>query len=162
MSGAKADIRAIFCEALDRNSPEEVARYLDKACVGDTALRAQVEELLSSHRAAGQFLAGASASRDVTDVHPVSEARGTQIGSYKLLEQVGEGGFGVVYMAEQTQPLRRKVALKILKPGMDSRQVIGRSRPSARRWPSWTIRISHACSMVARPAPVAPTLSWTS
>jgi WD40 repeat protein/serine/threonine protein kinase len=114
MSGAKADIHAIFCEALDRNSPEEAARYLDKACGGDTALRAQMEELLSSHRAAGQFLGGAP------------EGPGTQIGSYKLLEEIDEGSFGIVYMAEQTQPLRRKVALKILKPGMDSRQVIAR------------------------------------
>src|SRR5262245_19766967 len=126
MSGVKPDIHAVFCEALDRESPEELARYLDEACAGDTALRAQVEELLSSHRAAGQFLGGPSASRDVTDVHPVSEAPGTQIGPYKLLGQIGEGTFGVVYMAEQTEPVRRKVALKVLKPGMDTRQVIAR------------------------------------
>jgi serine/threonine protein kinase len=85
-----------------------------------------VEELLSSHRAAGQFLGGPSASRAVADVHPILEAPGTQIGQYKLLEQIGEGTFGVVYMADHQQPVRRKVALKVLKLGMDTRQVIAR------------------------------------
>src|SRR5262245_49203913 len=125
MSGAKPDIHAIFCDALERESPEDLARYLDEACGGDTALRAQMEELLSSHRAAGQFLGGPSASRD-TDVHPVSEAPGTQIGPYKLLEQIGEGGMGTVLMAQQTEPVKRAVALKLIKPGMDSRQVLAR------------------------------------
>jgi serine/threonine protein kinase/WD40 repeat protein len=126
MTDAMPDIHTIFCEALDRTSPVELARYLDEACGSDSALRTQVEELLSSHRAAGQFLGGLAAGGDVTVVPSVSEAPGTQIGPYKLLEQIGEGAFGIVYMAEQSTPVRRKVALKILKPGMDTRQVIAR------------------------------------
>ncbi len=126
MTQAKPDIHAIFCGALDCKSPEELTKYLDEACGGDSVLRAEVEELLNSHRAAGKFLGGPSASRDVTLVPPVSEAPGTQIGPYKLLEQIGEGGFGIVYLSEQQHPVRRRVALKILKPGMDTRQVVAR------------------------------------
>src|SRR5262249_24189242 len=120
------DILAIFSEALDRKSPEELAQYLDDACGSDSALRTQVEELLSSHRAAGQFLGGGAAAGDITIVLPASGAPGTQIGPYKLLEEVGEGVFGVVFRPEQPEPVRRKVALKILKPGMDTRQVFAR------------------------------------
>src|SRR4030095_13675626 len=58
--------------------------------------------------------------------HPPTESAGTQIGPYKLLQQIGEGGFGVVFLAAQTEPVRRKVALKVLKPGMDTRQVVAR------------------------------------
>src|SRR5262245_61960253 len=126
MSDARPDTYAVFCEALDRNSPEELARYLDEACGGDRALRTQVEELLNSHRAAGQFLGGPVARGDATIAPPVTEVPGTQIGPYRLLEEIGEGAFGVVFMAEQLEPVRRKVALKILKPGMDTRQVIAR------------------------------------
>src|SRR5207253_11400947 len=76
---------------------------------------------------AGSFLHEPSVSRVATvDEPPVSERPGTAIGSYKLLEQIGEGGFGVVFMSEQQQPVRRKVALKVLKPGMDTRQVVAR------------------------------------
>src|SRR5262245_2728908 len=102
MTDARPDICSIFCEALDRKSPEELARYLDEACGSDSALRTQVEELLKSHRAAGPFLGGPSASGDITIAPPGSEAPGTQIGPYKLLEQIGEGGFGIVYMADQS------------------------------------------------------------
>jgi WD40 repeat protein/serine/threonine protein kinase len=126
MTDAKPDIHAVFCEALDRKSPEELVQYLDEACGSDCALRSEVEELLHSHRAAGQFLGGPAAGGDVTIVHPMSEAPGTQIGPYKVREQIGEGGFGVVYVAEQEKPVSRKVALKIIKPGMDTRDVITR------------------------------------
>ena len=67
------------------------------------------------------------------DEMQITEGPGTTIGPYKLLEHIGEGGFGVVFMAEQTRPVRRKVALKVLKPGMDTRQVVARFE--ARRWP---------------------------
>src|SRR5262249_30740668 len=86
-----------------------------------------VEALLEVHARAGSFLASPVPAPDATvDEQPVREGPGSVIGPYKLLEQIGEGGFGVVYMAEQHQPVRRKVALKVLKPGMDTRQVIAR------------------------------------
>src|SRR4029079_12139856 len=112
MTDARPDIVALFCGALERTSPEELARYLDGACGGDPALRAEVEELLKSHHAAGPFLGGLSGGGNTAIVPPVSEAPGTQVGRYKLLEEIGEGGFGVVYMAEQQHPVRRRVALK--------------------------------------------------
>src|SRR5262249_4790474 len=90
---------------------------------------ARVEELLRAHQAAGNFLRGRPAppgSMATTDEPAVSERPGAVIGTYKLLEQIGEGGFGVVFLAGQTQPVRRKVALKVLKPGMDTRQVVAR------------------------------------
>ena len=126
MDDAKPDIRALFCDALDRKSPDELAEYLDAACGGDAHLRAQVEELLASHRDAGKFLGGTSASGDVTLDKPPVELPGTQIGPYKLLEQIGEGGMGVVYVASQREPIDRTVALKIIKPGMDTREVVAR------------------------------------
>ena len=83
--------------------------------------------LLGRRVDAGSFLESPATGRGVTvDLPSVCEAPGTVIGPYKLLEQIGEGGFGVVFMAEQTQPVRRKVALKVLKPGMDTRQVVAR------------------------------------
>src|SRR5262249_22532290 len=90
-------------------------------------LRQQVEALLRAQGAAGSFLEPPAPSQvDTVDEQPVSTSPGTVIGPYKLLEQIGEGGFGVVFLAEQTQPVRRKVALKVLKPGMDTRQVVAR------------------------------------
>jgi WD40 repeat protein/serine/threonine protein kinase/tetratricopeptide (TPR) repeat protein len=124
MSDFRADAKAIFLEALDRK-PDELAGFLDQACGADAALRARVEELLRAHQDAGNFL-GKPGQPEMTRDEPVAECPGTVIGPYKLLEQIGEGGFGVVFMAEQTQPVRRKVALKVLKPGMDTRQVIAR------------------------------------
>jgi WD40 repeat protein/serine/threonine protein kinase len=126
MDDAIPDIRALFCEALERQSPEELTRYLDTACGDNAALRAQVEKLLASHREAGNFLGGAPAKSCETIDQPLAEKPGMVIGPYKLLQQIGEGGFGVVYMAEQLEPVRRKVALKIIKPGMDTRQIIAR------------------------------------
>src|SRR6267378_6960518 len=119
MNESGPDVMAVFSEALERGSPEERAAYLTEACGADAVLRARVEDLLCAHQKAGNFLRG-----DPTT--PVHEGPGTVIGPYKLLEQIGEGGFGIVFMAEQTQPIRRKVALKILKPGMDTRQVVAR------------------------------------
>jgi hypothetical protein len=126
MTNVQPDIRAIFCAALDRQSPAEVAQFLDVACGGDAEIRAQVEALLDSHRQAGKFLGGTGSDEPVTTDQPAAERVGSQIGRYKLLEQVGEGGMGIVYVAEQTEPVRRRVALKIIKPGMDTRQVIAR------------------------------------
>src|SRR5262249_39645265 len=104
----------------------ERAAFLDHACADDPGLRRSVESLLSAYDA-GEFLeAPATAPIGLIEEAAVGEQSGAVIGPYKLLEQIGEGGFGVVFMAEQMQPLRRKVALKVLKPGMDTRQVVAR------------------------------------
>jgi serine/threonine protein kinase/tetratricopeptide (TPR) repeat protein len=120
---------AIFTAALELESVDQQAGYLDQACAGDPKLRHQVEELLGAHRQAGRFLDDAAAAWNAqlpaVDAPP-AEAPGAQIGFFKLLEQIGEGGMGLVFMAEQQQPVRRRVALKVLKPGMDTRQVVAR------------------------------------
>ena len=115
---------SIFAEALEKRSPEERAAFLDGACGPDAALRARVENLLKSHEHSGSFLRKPLAA--TVDEPPLTERPGTVIGPYKLLQQIGEGGMGTVFMAEQTEPVRRMVALKIIKPGMDSKQVIAR------------------------------------
>jgi serine/threonine protein kinase/tetratricopeptide (TPR) repeat protein len=125
MTDVKADAKAIFLKALDCKGADEVIRLLEEACGSDAAMRMRVEELMRAHRDAGAFLGGAEKQEPTRD-QPIAERPGTVIGPYKLLEQIGEGGFGVVFMAEQHQPIRRKVALKVLKPGMDTRQVIAR------------------------------------
>jgi serine/threonine protein kinase/lipopolysaccharide biosynthesis regulator YciM len=119
---------SVFGQALERASPEERAAYLDAVCRGDAAMRARLEALLRADQEAGDFLRGSSsaASPAATVDELIREGPGTVIAPYKLLEQIGEGGFGVVFMAEQHEPVRRKVALKLLKPGMDTCQVIAR------------------------------------
>jgi serine/threonine protein kinase/tetratricopeptide (TPR) repeat protein len=119
--------RSIFLAVLEID-PAERGAYLDHACAGDPALRAQVEQLLAAHEASGTFMGQPASERlaATTDYTTSTEGPGMLVGPYKLLEQIGEGGFGVVFMAEQQQPVRRKVALKVLKPGMDTRQVVAR------------------------------------
>jgi serine/threonine protein kinase len=126
MGAETADVKSIFGKAMELRTPDEQAAYLDQACCGDPRVRAEVESLLKAAQHAGAFFEALGPSYDVTVNEPVTERPGTAIGPYKLLEQIGEGGFGVVFMAEQQEPVRRKVALKILKPGMDTRQVIAR------------------------------------
>src|SRR6266545_2920733 len=119
----------LFLKALELRSPGARREYLDGACAGDAAMRAEVEALLEASARAGSFLESPAPAADLiatVDGQPSSERPGTVVGPYKLLEQIGEGGFGVVFLAEQTQPVRRKVALKVLKPGMDTRQVVAR------------------------------------
>src|SRR5262249_46148920 len=127
MASPEPKLREIFSKAAECQTAEEQAAYLDQACQGDAELRAQIEELLQAQREAGSFLQEPSALLAVTvDEVRASERPGTVIGPYKLLQQIGEGGMGTVFMAEQTHPVQRKVAVKLIKPGMDSRQGIAR------------------------------------
>lgn len=120
--------KAIFEQALDCAGPEDRAAFLQQACVGNDALRERLEALLAADDAAPQFLPNTPGTGSVLHLanSPVAEGPGSVIGRYKLLEPIGEGGFGVVYLAEQLEPVRRRVALKLVKSGMDSKQVIGR------------------------------------
>jgi serine/threonine protein kinase/Flp pilus assembly protein TadD len=127
--------RDLFIAALQIEEPAARATYLDEACGGDEALRRRIEALLRAFVAAGSFMQVPAADAGATSDQPgaespvldsPTEAAGTVIGPYKLLQQIGEGGMGTVYMTEQTQPVQRRVALKIIKPGMDSRQVVAR------------------------------------
>ena len=133
---------SIFHAALERADPAERAVYLDEACGGDVDLRRRVAALIRAHEGADGFLepiapapvlpradvpdAGPIPIADRAGPRPIAEEPGSQIGPYKLLQKLGEGGMGVVYMAEQTTPIRRRVALKIIKPGMDTEQVVAR------------------------------------
>ncbi len=121
MSEPTLSERSVFEAAIEKGSPQKRAAYLDEACGGNERLRREAEALLAIHDQAGTVAPPAS-----RDEPRHGERPGGVIGSYKLLEQIGEGGFGVVFMAEQTQPVRRKVALKVLKPGMDTGQVVAR------------------------------------
>jgi len=119
--------QVLFGEALLRRSPEGRAAYLDEACGGDATLRSRVEKLLRAAEDAGDFLEWPPTVLDGNaDSHELNEKPGDTIGRYKLLEKIGEGGCGVVYMADQEEPVRRRVALKIIKPGMDTRAVVAR------------------------------------
>jgi len=131
--------KAVFVEALEIADPERRSRFLDQACGADHALRQQVEKLLALSQSAGDFFkecapalepAAADAAQVLSAAESALEADKPPetkcIGPYKLLQKLGEGGYGVVYMAEQEQPIRRRVALKIIKLGMDTKNVIAR------------------------------------
>ena len=116
---------SIFTAALGKAPGAQRRAFLDEACGGDEALRRRVERLLEADdRTAGILERGPDGPTDPPE--PPGERPGDRVGPYKLLQQIGEGGMGVVYMAEQTEPVRRRVALKIIKPGMDTKQVIAR------------------------------------
>jgi eukaryotic-like serine/threonine-protein kinase len=135
LTGDASDrVQEIFASALELG-PEERARYIDEQCGGDELLRAQVGSLLESFDLAGQEGFLDHPTQGGTPTEPAtpsgseptgSERVGSTIGAYHLLEKIGEGGFGTVYIAEQREPIRRRVALKIIKLGMDTRQVIAR------------------------------------
>jgi serine/threonine protein kinase len=121
------DERDIFHAALAIDDAAQRSAYLERICAGDQALREHLEGLLEMHGQLGSFLeAPAAGLPATTDEVGTGERPGTVIGAYKLVEQIGEGGFGIVFMAEQKEPIRRQVALKVLKPGMDTRQVVAR------------------------------------
>ena len=118
----------IFLKASLIESDDARATYLDEVCGNDETLRGRVDALLATLEAADVPLSE-STDGETIDRSAMASADGqvgTMIGPYKLLQEIGEGGFGVVYMAEQTEPIRRKVALKIVKPGMDSKDVVAR------------------------------------
>jgi serine/threonine-protein kinase len=118
--------QSLFIAALEKEDPTERAAFLDQACGGDPALRQRIERLLQRHEQADSLLDAPAAAPAATVAESSAEGPGTVIGPYKLMEQIGEGGMGLVFVAEQQQPIRRKVALKVIKPGMDTRQVVAR------------------------------------
>jgi serine/threonine protein kinase len=119
--------RDIFIEAMQKGEGKDRCEFLDEACGDNVELRKSVEQLLAEHQKDNSFFLDAPPpGLAATFVQPITAKPGTQIGPYKLLQQIGEGGMGTVYMAEQTQPVQRKVALKVIKAGMDSSQIIAR------------------------------------
>jgi serine/threonine protein kinase len=117
---------SIFNDALELDDPAARASYVNEACAGDTDLSERVKDLLHAHDEAGGFFSKTSKRTVVDPGLPLTEKAGDTIRRYKLLEQIGEGGCGAVYMAEQKEPVRRRVALKVIKLGMDSKQVVAR------------------------------------
>src|SRR5438034_5808411 len=136
MIAEQGKAKTIFLQAAEFASADQRQAFIASACGNDTSLRREVEELLRHQQELGSFLESPAAElRGLTqpgspvpggeerrergvatiDEPPITERPGTVIGPYKLLEQIGEGGFGVVFMAEQMQPIRRKVALKVIK-----------------------------------------------
>ncbi|MEA3224441.1 MAG: serine/threonine-protein kinase, partial [Planctomycetota bacterium] len=127
MAEKPRDIKVILAEAIEKPTAKERSAYLDRACRDAEDLRREVESLLRLEDRMGDFLETPIFDNGLTlDDSPISEGPGTVIGCYKLLEKIGEGGMAVVYMAEQEEPIRRKVALKIIKLGMDTKSVIAR------------------------------------
>jgi eukaryotic-like serine/threonine-protein kinase len=120
----KLDERLIFNTACQIEARDARSAYLRQACADDQALLARLDRLLRAYDNDG-FLK-LPAVPEISFAPAVLEGAGTQIGTYKLVEKIGEGGFGIVFVAEQQQPVRRLVALKIVKPGMDTREVVAR------------------------------------
>src|SRR5437764_9247850 len=118
--------KSIFLEAIEKTDAGARAAFLDGACGDNPPLRAEVEALLRAHEKPQVLLDVPEPAVQTIDLPQFAERPGTVIGPYKLLQQIGEGGMGTVFMAEQTRPVQRKVALKVIKPGMDSGQVVAR------------------------------------
>jgi len=137
----------LFQLALEKPASERDA-FLKAVCGGDTVLRARIEALLAAHEQPSGALAEPSPAAKATMKiefadEPKDETVGQTIGRYKILEKVGEGGCGVVYVAEQTEPVRRRVALKVIKLGMDTKQVVARFEAErqalVRNHPFWSM-----------------------
>src|SRR5262249_33268018 len=131
---------SIILAAIDIDSAPQRAAYIARACGGDAELRGRVEKLVLAHFQAGSFLERPAAPPFGTGADTPSAAQtprrgagteareggGTRLGPYQLVQEIGAGGMGAVFLAEQAQPVRRQVALKLIRPGLDSRQVIAR------------------------------------
>ncbi|HMF15092.1 MAG TPA: protein kinase, partial [Gemmataceae bacterium] len=118
--------QSIFLHAIELAAPAERAAYLDEACRDNPGLRAELDALLAAHDRLGGPSTPTIPPEATGAYAPQSEGAGAVIGPYKLLEQIGEGGMGTVWMAQQTEPVKRLVAVKLVKAGMDSKQVIAR------------------------------------
>ena len=129
MNPAPDNEEDLFAAALGLPRVERTA-FLERACAGEPNLRGRVEALLAASEAAGDFLQEPDAEARLADDRPGNQLReenvGDRIGRYKLLRKIGEGGFGTVWMAEQEEPVRRRVALKVLKAGLDTKEVVAR------------------------------------
>jgi serine/threonine protein kinase len=128
MHGEADRAKAIFDRAVEIESTDDRDVFVLRECADDAELRGKVQGLLVAYDQAGSFLESPPVGvRPAATVdQPPGERPGTPVGPYKLLQVIGEGGMGTVYMAEQTEPVRRLVALKVIKAGMDSRQVVAR------------------------------------
>ena len=126
MNDQVADERSIFLRAIEIASAEGRSSFLDAACGDNRRLREEIEALLGAHARPLGLLDVPDIGRPTVDMPAAYEGPGTVVGPYKILQAIGEGGMGTVYMAEQTRPVQRKVALKVIKQGMDTRQVIAR------------------------------------
>src|SRR6476660_4032922 len=126
MASEMLDEKAIFNVARQIGSPDARAEYLRQACGSDSGLRERVQVLLHGYEEQASFLESPPVGVALTIDQPASESPGTVIGPFKLIEPIGEGGMGAVWMAQQTEPVKRLVALNLIKAGMDSKQVIAR------------------------------------
>src|SRR5271163_1671778 len=126
MNVEPGQVKSIFLHAVENCAPGEWANYLDQACGDNAELRRRVMILLEAHQTADSLIDTPEPTATLGDCSSDPDQSGTVIGPYKLLQPIGEGGMGTVYMAEQTAPVRRLVALKVIKAGMDSRQVLAR------------------------------------
>ena len=126
MAIGNSRVEEIFSRAYEIESSADRVAYLNQSCGDDAIVRERVERLLDAAPNLGSFLEGNTDKIAVTLDYQIPDYVGSQIGPYKIREQLGEGGMGIVYVAEQVEPVRRKVALKIIKPGMDSRESVAR------------------------------------
>src|SRR5262245_6016415 len=126
MADLSNQAKSIFLAAIEEHAPEQWPAFLEGACAGNAALRAEVEQLLQARAELGSFHEAPRPALGATVDVAGHERPGTVIGPYKLLQQIGEGGMGTVWMAEQTEPIHRRVAVKVIKAGMDSKQVLAR------------------------------------
>ena len=126
-------VRDHFLAAAELPAAER-ATYLTAHCGGDAEMQAAVERLLAAHDQPASVLNRPAPGMPTAEYPSITERPGTMIGPYKLMEQIGEGGLGVVFLAEQEEPVRRKVALKVIKPGMDRARLSPALRPRDRPW----------------------------